>query len=242
VNLPADTEVLAITGTSTDVGKTIVTAAIAALYPDVVTVLKPAQTGVCLNAPGDVHVVKTLAPHVETLELVRYPDPLAPATAARRSGIPTLGVDEVAEGIKEADADLVLLEGAGGLLVRFSDEPVFTFADLVAELQVPALLVTTAGLGTLNHTALTLEAMARRGIRCAGVVIGSWPAQPDLACLTNLEDLQTLIGGPLAGVLPAGIGGLPPDQFAQVAAESLSPRFGGHFEAGRFVEQAKGLQ
>ena len=54
---------------------------------------------------------------------MRYPDPLAPASAARRSGIPTLGVAEVVEGIQEADADLVLLEGAGGLLVRLSDEP-----------------------------------------------------------------------------------------------------------------------
>ncbi|MCU0294883.1 MAG: dethiobiotin synthase [Candidatus Nanopelagicales bacterium] len=239
MNLPADTEVLAITGTSTDVGKTIVTAAIAALYPDVVAVLKPAQTGVSLKAPGDVDVVKTLVPHAETMELVRYPDPLAPASAARRSGIPTLSVQEVAEGIREADADLLLLEGAGGLLVRFSDDPVITFADLVAELQVPALLVTTAGLGTLNHTALTLEVMAHRGIECAGVVIGAWPSQPDLACLSNLEDLQRLIGAPLAGVLPAGMGTLPPKQFAHAASEALAPRFGGQFEADRFVARAK---
>lgn len=233
--------VLAVTGTGTGVGKTIVTAAIASLCPDVVTILKPAQTGLALDAPGDVDVVKALVPHVETMELVRYPEPLAPASAARRSGIPTLGVAEVAEGIEEADADLALLEGAGGLLVRYSDDPVVTFADLLVELAVPAVLVATAGLGTLNHTALSLEAMQRRGIECAGVVIGSWPAEPDLACVTNLHDLQLLIGGPLAGVLPDGMAELAPTQFEYVARHSLSPRFGGQFDADRFVERAKGL-
>jgi dethiobiotin synthetase len=232
--------VLAVTGTSTDVGKTIATAAIAALCPDVVTVLKPAQTGLTLRQAGDVDVVKRLVPHVETMELVRYPDPLAPAAAARRSGIPTLGVDEVAEGIEEADADLVLLEGAGGLLVRFSDDPVLTFADLIAQLGVPAVLVVNAGLGTLNHTALTLEVMAARGIECRGVIVGSWPLEPDLAMIENVYDLQAL-GAPLVGVLPEGIGNLQPPQFGQVARHSLSPAFGGQFDAAKFEQRVKGL-
>lgn len=233
--------VLGVTGTGTEVGKTIVTAAIAALCPDVVTVLKPAQTGLPLEAPGDVDEVHRLVPHVETMELVRYPDPLAPASAARRSGIPTVSTDEVLEGIEEADADLVLIEGAGGLLVRFSDDPVVTFADLLVSAQAPAVLVTSPGLGTLNHTALTLEAMHHRGIECAGVVIGAWPAQPDLACVTNVHDLTELVGGPLAGVLPEGMGGLPPDQFAEVARAGLSPRFGGRFDADRFGQRVEEL-
>lgn len=233
--------VLGVTGTSTGVGKTIVTAAIAALCPDVVTVLKPAQTGLPLDAPGDVDEVRRLVPHVETMELVRYPHPLAPAAAARRSGIPTVSPAEVLEGIEEADADLVLMEGAGGLLVRFSDDPVVTFADLLLEAQAPAILVTAAGLGTLNHTALTLEAMERRGIECAGLVIGAWPENPDLASLTNLHDLQLLAGAPLAGVLPDGMAFLTPKQFETVARAGLSPRFGGEFDADRFVERVEEL-
>ena len=67
-----------------------------------------------------------------------------------------------------------------------------TFADLLVELQAPVVLVTSAGLGTLNHTALTLEAMATRGLECAGVVIGAWPEEPDLADLCNVADLQRL--------------------------------------------------
>lgn len=231
--------VLAITGTGTEVGKTIATAAIAALCPDVVTVMKPAQTGLPLNKPGDVDVVHRLVPHVETLELVRYPDPLAPAAAARRSGIPTLTAAEVAEGIEEADADLVLLEGAGGLLVRFSDD--LTFADLLVELGVPAVLVVPAGLGTLNHTALTLEAMAARGIECKGVIIGAWPEEPDLAMIENLHDLRILRGAPVDGVLPAGIVDASPKQFEMVARHSLSPAFGGQFDADKFEERMRGL-
>lgn len=226
--------VLAVTGTGTEVGKTVATAALAAVCPDVVTVMKPAQTGLPLDAPGDVDIIKRLVPHVETMELVRYPDPLAPAAAARRSGIPTLGVGEVDEGIKEADADLVLIEGAGGLLVRFSDDPVLTFADLLMELDIPAVLVVQAGLGTLNHTALTLEAMDRRGIECAGVVIGSWPAEPDLACWSNLKDLELLIGGPVDAILPEGMGALNPKEFERAAQERLSPTLGGQFDAGNF--------
>lgn len=231
--------VLAITGTGTEVGKTIATAAIAALCPDVVTVMKPAQTGLPLNKPGDVDVVHRLVPHVETLELVRYPDPLAPAAAARRSGIPTLTVAEVAEGIEEADADLVLIEGAGGLLVRFSDD--LTFADLLVELAAPAVLVVPAGLGTLNHTALSLEAMAARGIECRGVIIGAWPEEPDLAMIENLHDLRVLRGRPVDGVLPAGIVDAGPKQFEMVARHSLSPAFGGEFDADRFEGRMRGL-
>lgn len=233
--------VLAVTGTGTEVGKTIATAAIAALCPDVVTVMKPAQTGLRLNQPGDVAVVQRLVPHVETLELVRYPDPLAPAAAARRSGIPTVTTAEVVEGIEEADADLVLIEGAGGLLVRFSDDPVLTFADVLVEIGAPAVVVAPAGLGTLNHTALTLEAMAARGIECAGVIIGSWPEEPDLAMIENLLDLRTLRGRPVDGVLPAGIVDASPKQFEMVARHSLSPAFGGEFDADRFEERMKGL-
>lgn len=233
--------VLGVTGTGTEVGKTIATAAIAALRDDVVTVLKPAQTGLRLNQPGDVDTVARLVPHVETMELVRYPDPLAPAAAARRSGIPTLGVPEVVEGIEEADADLVLLEGSGGLLVRFSDDPVLTFADLLVELAAPAVLVVPAGLGTLNHTALTLEAMSTRGIECTGIIVGSWPEEPDLAMIENLHDLRQLRGRPIDGVLPAGIADFGPQAFESIARRSLSPVFGGEFDAVKFEERMKGL-
>ena len=120
------------------------------------------------------------------------------------------------------------MEGAGGLLVRY-DPAGSTIADLAAMLDAPVLIVAAAGLGTLNHTALTLEALAARKLRCAGVVIGSWPAGPGLAERSNLSDLATLAGQPLAGRLPEGSGRLAGRAFLGLARRSLAPALGGTF-------------
>jgi dethiobiotin synthetase len=231
--------ILVVTGTGTDVGKTVVTAAIAALAADrgrSVAVLKPAQTGLPEGAPGDLAEVTRLAGKVTTLELRRYPDPLAPETAARRSGLPPVTPAEAATaaGTLAADHDIVLVEGAGGLLVRF-DGNGGTVADVAWSLHAPVLLVAHAGLGTLNVTTLTAEALVRRGIECIGVVVGSWPAEPGLAERCNLIDLPVAAGAPLLGVLPEGIGALPPDRFLAVARDSLSPWLDGHFDSDVFT-------
>jgi len=122
--------------------------------------------------------------------------------------------------------DLVLVEGAGGLLVRY-DPDGGTIADLAASLDAPVVVVAAAGLGTLNHTALTLEALAARKLANGGVVIGSWPRQPGLAELANLADLQVIADGPLAGVLPEGAGAQNQAAFLAAAMEGLAPRLGG---------------
>lgn len=225
--------VVCVSGTGTGVGKTVVTAALAAAAGGRVTVVKPVQTGVLPDEPGDVDDVLRLAPDVVGRELHRFPDPLAPAAAARRSGRAPVRVADLVAQISGVDADLVLVEGAGGLLVRFGDEPAETFADLALALAAPVLVVTTAGLGTLNHTALTLEALASRSIPLAGLVIGAWPADPDLACRANLVDLQRL--APLAGVLPADIGRSSARAFRDAATGGVSPRWGGTFDAADFV-------
>ena len=133
------------------------------------------------------------------------------------------------------DGRLVLIEGAGGLAVRY-DPAGTTLADLAAILGAPVLVVTAAGLGTLNHTALTLEALAARGLSRAGVVIGCWPAQPDLAMRCNVTDLQTLSGGPLAGALPEGAGALEAGSFLSAARAGLSPALGGTFDPAEFEQ------
>ena len=232
--------VLVITGTDTEVGKTAVTAALAAVASADgrrVAVLKPAQTGLLPGEPGDVDEVLRLAgPAITTRELVRYPDPLAPSTAARRAGRPTVSPSEIAAAVTELDAthDLVLVEGAGGLLVRF-DEKGTTIADAAWALNAPVLVVAAAGLGTLNATALTAEAILRRGLESLGVVVGRWPAAPDLACRSNLTDLPEAAGGPLLGVLPNGVTRLHPADFLDVARGALSPWFGGTFDPEAFA-------
>jgi dethiobiotin synthetase len=226
--------ILFITGTGTGVGKTITTAAIAALARAArqrVAVVKLAQTGVH-DGPGsdspDLETVTRLSGVTDTHELARFPDPLSPEAAARVSGLPPVNLARAATVITnlEATRDLVLVEGAGGLLVRY-DEKGATIADLAAALNAPALVVTAAGLGTLNHTALTLEALAARKIISAGVVIGSWPDQPGPTELANLTDLEVIAGGPLAGTLRQGASALDRQAFLAVATAGLISSLGG---------------
>ncbi|AHI00435.1 dethiobiotin synthase [Kutzneria viridogrisea] len=233
--------ILVITGTGTGVGKTMVTAAAAALAVDSgqrVAVVKPAQTGVGPQEPGDLDEVARLAGKITTRELRRYPDPLAPDTAATRAGLPQLHPAEIAAEVAALaeDHDLVLVEGAGGLLVRFDDAGA-TLADVAWALNALVLIVADAGLGTLNTTALTAEVLLRRGVECAGVVIGSWPGEPDLACRCNLVDLPEVAGGPLLGALPEGAGLLDPSEFLEVARTAMSPWLGGTFDPDLFAEQ-----
>ena len=221
-----------VSGTGTDVGKTVTTAAVAALAASSglrVAVVKPVQTGEPPGPSGDLEAVRRLSGVTETYELARFPDPLSPEAAARAAGLPPLDLAVAAVFVKQLDADLILVEGAGGLLVRY-DAAGTTIADLAVMLSAPVLVVTTSGLGTLNHTALTLEALDRRRLRPAGVVIGSWPADPGLADRANRIDLPVIVGGPLAGAISSGAGLLGQADFLAAARAGLSAAFGGSFK------------
>ncbi|MFI1889726.1 dethiobiotin synthase [Streptomyces jumonjinensis] len=234
--------VIVVSGTGTGIGKTVVTAGLAALAREGgrrVAVVKPAQTGVGAGEPGDLEEVRRLCGEVRTLELARFPEPLAPATAARRAG---------RGGVRAADAadaaarlaeryDLVLVEGAGGLLVRFDDDG-GTLADTARLLGAPVLVVAAAGLGTLNSAALTGEALRTRGLDQLGVVVGSWPERPDLAARCNLLDLPDAAGAPLLGAVPQGAGLLTPEDFRARAAQWFAPALGGVWDADAFTSAA----
>ncbi|MFI9801162.1 dethiobiotin synthase [Streptomyces sp. NPDC052302] len=233
--------VLVVTGTGTEVGKTVVTAAVAAAAlasGRTVAVLKAAQTGVGPDEDGDAAEVARLAGPVTTAEIARYPDPLAPATAARRAGRAPVRPAEVAEAAAKlaAEHDLVLVEGAGGLLVRF-DEAGGTLADAAELMAAPVLVVASAGLGTLNTTELTARELRRRRLDPLGVVIGSWPGEPDLASRCNVADLQEVSEAPLLGAVPAGAGGLPSAGFRAAAPDWLAPRLFGRWDADGFRER-----
>ncbi|MBO0866628.1 MAG: dethiobiotin synthase, partial [Mycobacterium sp.] len=109
---------------------------------------------------------------------------------------------------------LTLVEGAGGLLVELGADGV-TLRDLAADLGAAVLVVATAGLGTLNHTALTLEALAVQRLSCAGLVIGSWPDEPGPVEISNRCALARL--APLRAVLPAGAASMGPADFAAMS-------------------------
>jgi dethiobiotin synthetase len=223
--------VLAVTGTGTGVGKTVVTAAVAALAAAAgqrVAVVKPAQTGVAAGEESDAGMIARLTGLDDVRELARYPEPLAPATAARRAGVAPLSAAAMTARIRSLAArrDLVLVEGAGGLLVRL-DADGSTIADVAAGLGARLLVVAAAGLGTLNATALTCEAIAARGPAAAGVVIGAWPASPDLAARANLADLPAYAGCALLGALPQSMAARSRSEFLALARDSLAPQLGG---------------
>ena len=190
---------IVVTGTDTGVGKTVVSAAVCAITGR--AYVKAAQTG----DDDDAAEVARLA-GVETTTLARFPDPLAPASAGE--GITAAAVAAAAP----RDA---VVEGAGGILVRLGGTD--TLADVARLLEAPVLVVARAGLGTLNHTALTLEALRVRDLQCLGVVIGSWPERPGLAEERNLEDLPRYAGVPLLGRIPEGAARLDPAEFRERA-------------------------
>ncbi len=213
--------VVVVTGTGTSVGKTIVTAALAAVATGSgkrVAAVKPVQTGAAPGEPGDLDVVRGLGGAHSLLEPVRLSEPLAPDTAARRAGMALPPLTDTAGRVIDLtdDHDIVLVEGAGGLLVRLDGEG-STLADLAlsvcgAGIEVVVVIVVAAGLGTLNSSALTVEALRARALEPTGLVIGSWPAEPDLAERCNLDDLPR-VGVPLLGRVPAGAGRLRPGAF-----------------------------
>jgi dethiobiotin synthetase len=152
----------------------------------------------------------------ELAGLARYPQPLAPAAAAEQAGMPLPTRDQVLRLIRDLDRPgrLTLVEGAGGLLVEVADADV-TLRDLAVDLDAAALVAVTAELGTLNHTALTLEALAAQGISCAGLVIGSWPTQPGLVETSNRSALSRLAS--VRAALPAGAGSMDVAEFATMS-------------------------
>ncbi len=198
-----------VAGTGTGVGKTVVTAALATSYSahDLdVAVVKPVQTGLLGGEPGgDVDEIAALSGVFDIHEFVRLEDPLAPDSAARLRDVEIPTVAELAERVAAVRGDVVLVEGTGGVLVRLDREG-GTIIDLILDLRargadVDVLVVTSPDLGTLNHTELAVEALRHRGIEPSGLIIGSWPNEPDLAQRCNREDLPRVTGVPLLTAL-----------------------------------------
>jgi len=190
-----------VTGTDTGVGKTLAAAALCRAEREAgraVLYCKPVQTGLEPGEAGDAAFVAA-AGGVPVVECLRFPEPLAPAVAAERAGA-VIDVDGlVADVTKAADGfDRVVVEGAGGLLVPVWGD--VTMADLAHRLGAGLVIVTRPSLGTLNHTALTLEAAHARALSVDGLVISGWPPSPGVTEQTNLARLAAM--APILGLLP----------------------------------------
>lgn len=220
-----------VTGTDTGVGKTLVSAAVAALWRDSgvdVAYVKPVQSGAA-DGDDDAADVGALTGVPVRVGPVVGPS-LAPGVAIRRAGARLLGPELVGV-VTKVRADhpkaRLIVEGAGGLLVELGSDGT-TCADLAADLDLPVLVVARPGLGTLNHTALTLAELDRRGLPVLGVVVSRYPlGEVDEATRTNLDELDRCSPGRLVGVIP-DLGDPTPAMLAQ-ARDWLGPALGGHW-------------
>jgi dethiobiotin synthetase len=182
---------LFVTGTDTGVGKTVVAAAIvAALRADGerVAAFKPVVTGADEPAdpdwpPDDELLARAAGMRAEDVMAARFGPPVSPHLAAALAGVPPLDAAALRAvfAARAAEADVVVAEGVGGLLVPLA--PGYLVRDLAVDLVLPLVIVARPGLGTINHTLLTLEAARGAGLRVAGVAITPWPESP-----TAMED------------------------------------------------------
>ena len=197
---------LLVTGTDTGVGKTFVACALAhALRAGgrTVAVMKPVETGVT-ERPEDAVALRDAAADPAPLDDVcpyRLRAPLAPAVAARLEGV-TIDLGRL-EGLvrrRLGVADVLIVEGAGGLLVPIADS--VTYADLAARLRLPLIVVAANRLGTVNHCALTARVAEAMGLELLGIVLSRPSPASDLSVETNADTITALTGLPILADLP----------------------------------------
>jgi dethiobiotin synthetase len=197
---------LFVTGTDTGVGKTFVACALARAWRAQgrrVGVVKPAETGVetepedarrLADAAGDPSPLDDICPY-------RFRAPLAPAVAAAREGV-AIDVERLVRliGRRSATVDVLVVEGAGGLLVPLAGTT--TFVDLAIRARLPLLIVAANRLGTVNHTALTARVACTAGVAVTGFILSQPSATTDASAESNADTIAALTGLRCLGSLP----------------------------------------
>jgi dethiobiotin synthetase len=195
-----------VTGTGTEVGKTMVAAVIARSLTaegESVAVFKPAVTGLSGPGEGDHELLRRASGSAQSDEQIapyRYDPPASPHLAAELAG-ERIEPPRLLRAARraQADADVLVCEGVGGLMVPLA--PGYLVRDLARELALPLVVAAEPGLGTINHTLLTLEAARAAALDVASVVLTPWPQDPDPVQSSNRRTLESLGGAPV-GVLP----------------------------------------
>jgi dethiobiotin synthetase len=223
-----------VTGTDTDVGKTIVAAAIVARLRErgvAVRALKPLITG--LDDPPDPiwprdHelLARVAGATPEETILAGYGPAVSPHLAAALAGVTPPTIAALADDIRAAvvPGELAVVEGVGGLLVPLG--PDGDVRALAVALGLPLVIVARPGLGTINHTLLTLESARHAGLAVAGVILTPWPADPDAMLRSNRDTIAELgevevatlatVAEPQPAALAAAAAGLPLDRWLGV--------------------------
>lgn len=184
----------AVVGTDTGVGKTVVTAGLVGCLRETgieARAIKPAQTG--YPPDDDAGFVADACGADDAATCLRRLEPaLAPRVAAEQSGV-SLDYDAILAACRDelAASAVGVVEGIGGLRVPLADDR--EVLDLVADLDIPAVVVARSGLGTLNHTALTVDALQARDVRVSGIVLNEY-AGATVAERTNPAELERMTG------------------------------------------------
>lgn len=186
-----------VTGTGTEVGKTVVAAVIARTHASAgerVAVFKPAVSGLAEGGESDHALLRRAAGSAQTDDGIapyRYDPPVSPHLGAELAGevIERRLLLERAQAAAD-DSDFLVAEGVGGLLVPLTLG--YLVRDLARDLALPLVIAASPGLGTINHTLLTVEAARAVGLEVAAIVLTPWPDEPDTVEASNREAIERL--------------------------------------------------
>ncbi|MCX5812059.1 MAG: dethiobiotin synthase [Proteobacteria bacterium] len=236
---------LFITGTDTGVGKTTIAASMSAflsLRENLnVGVMKPFETGISKRnkdlLPWDAICLREASGSTDDLDDINpymFEAPLAPEVAANLEHI-QIDIDIVDRIYKKITKkhDIVVIEGAGGVLVPIKKD--FFYADLIEKWDVPTIIISRIGLGTINHTLLTCSYLQSRGIKIIGVILNNDSGVNDLAAQTNPEALRWHIKVPILGVFPHLKGLLKEGMDRELLADT----FAKHIDTGTILTALK---
>jgi dethiobiotin synthetase len=196
-----------VTGTGTEVGKTVVAAAIArtlAAASESVAVFKPAVTGLEEGGEADHQLLRRASGSRQDSDEIapyRFSPPASPHLAAELAG-QRIDPDRLVGAARAAasSADALVCEGVGGFLVPLA--PGFLVRDLAKCLELPLVIAASAGLGTINHTLLTVESVRAAGLEVAAVVLTPWPEAPSEIEASNRETIASISGVRVEGLAP----------------------------------------
>lgn len=203
-----------VVGTDTGVGKTLTAGALAAALVRRgmrVAVMKPAETGCAVAdldpqtlVPADANYLARISGFDGPLELInpyRYAPPVAPAVAAELANHP-IDLEHILACLHQlaAAADILVVEGAGGLMVPLTVQA--SMLELLERTRLPALVVARSTLGTINHSLLTLQALHARHVPVAGLVLNRLERRPSPEEAANPQQIERFAGDVVRGVLP----------------------------------------
>ena len=223
-----------VTGTDTDVGKTIISSGLAAVLKEKkidVGVFKPLLSGIARENPtSDTSLLKQLSQtslSYEEITPFEFKEPLAPYVAGKLEG-KSVGLEDVLshwEKIREKH-EFFIVEGAGGISVPLGEG--FLVSDLIKALQLPIVIVARPNLGTFNHIFLTVQYAKSLGLSIAGIVINGINDDPGLAEKTNPDLIEELCGVPILGITP---------KLKEVTEENIKKMVKDHIDVTLLINQ-----